>query len=277
MVGRFTAAEDEIIQDNWDKLIEEMNITEEEAVNSLFMNDNLKKTGLKLNIVGYNLSQGLPRSRLATEVIHRARVLRCSNVGKKFSAEDDAKILAFVEREGKKWSELARQLARTTHSSVQKRYEVLTGGRDVKGPYTVEEDKLILKEIFRANPDILRNGKLTKKTCDRIGQSLGRHKDPVYMHCQHSLLPVLLMHQAGTLGTDITEALLKHMVEEQGAMYAQDVDWKELTTLPKFAGTTTKYLQKTYYSNMVKGTAAKYPDLSSAELTTEMVKKWWDN
>merc|ERR1719318_353351 len=174
MVGRFTAAEDKLIQDNLDKLIEEMNMTEEEAKNSLFMNDNLKKKSLELNIVGYYLSQGLPRPRLATEVIHRARVLRCSNVGKKFSAEDDAKILAFVERQGKKWSELARQLARTTASSVQQRYEVLTGGRDVKGPYTVEEDKLILKEIFRANPDILRNRILTTETCDRIGQSIGR-------------------------------------------------------------------------------------------------------
>merc|ERR1719350_2488971 len=125
IVGKFTAAENELIQDNWAKLIEEMNMKEEEAKNSLFMNDNLKKKGLKLNIVGYYLSQGLPRPRLATEVLHRARVLRCSTVGK-FSAEEDAKILAFVEREGKKFSELTRLLARTSHSSVQGRYEVLT-------------------------------------------------------------------------------------------------------------------------------------------------------
>ena len=274
MVGRFTAAENELIQFNWAKLKEEMNMPEKETVNSLFRNDKLKKTGLKLNIVGYYLSQGLPRPRLATEVIQRVRVLRCSTVGK-FSTEEDDKILAFVETEGKKWAELARLLARTTYSTVQRRYEVLTGGRDVSGPFTVEEDKLILTEIFSANPDILRNRIITRETCDRIGQSLGRKTDQVYKHCQQTLLPVLLRHQAGILGTNIREVLLMHLVE-QGVMYSQEVDWEELTTLPKFAGTTTAYLWSTY-SSMVANTARKYPDLSSAELTTEMMLKYWDN
>ena len=69
--------------------------------------------------------------------------------------------------------------------------------------------------------------------------------------------------------------LLDHLVENN-MNYAQDVDWKELAKLPKFAGSTSSYLQK-QLSNMRVNTRAMSPELSPAELTTGAVQSWYDN
>ena len=49
-------------------------------------------------------------------------------------------------------------------------------------------------------------------------------------------------YHAGTLNMDVKKVLLDHLVENN-MDYTQDVDWKELAKLPKFAGSTPTYLQ----------------------------------
>merc|ERR1719483_1080517 len=274
-VGKFTIADDELIQRNWDNLIVETGISEEEAKEELFNHEKKDKViGLKSNIVGYFLAQGLPDIRLATEVIQRARIILCARKGK-FTAEEDTTILQFVEKEGKKWPELSRLMARTHIDTVKRRYEVLTGGNTVSGHYTMKEDKIILREVFAVHRNILEDdGTVTEQDWRMIGGKLERDYASVYEHWKFVLTPMLLRHHAGTTHVDIKEALINYLVEKN-MKYAQDVDWEEVAKLPEFAGTTPAYLQKTY-RNMQVGTGAKYERMSKVELTTEAVQSYME-
>jgi len=274
-VGKFTVADDEVIQQNWDSLIIRTGISEEEAKEELFNHEKKDKViGLKSNIVGYFLAQGLPDIRLATEVIQRARIILCARKGK-FTAEEDTTILQFVEKEGKKWSELARLMARTEPNVVKRRYEVLTGGNTVSGHYTMKEDKIILREVFAVNRNILEDdGTVTEEDWRMIGGKLERYYRSVYIHWNYVLKPMLERHHAGTAHVDIREALINYLVEKN-MKYAQDVDWKEVAKLPEFVGTTPKYLQRTY-GGMQSSTGAKYKMMSKVELTTEAVQSYME-
>jgi len=274
-VGKFTVADDEVIQQNWDSLIIRTGISEEEAKEELFNHEKKDKViGLKSNIVGYFLAQGLPDIRLATEVIQRARIILCARKGK-FTAEEDTTILQFVEKEGKKWPELARLLARTDTEAVKRRYEVLTGGNTVSGHYTMKEDKIILREVFAVNRNILEDdGTVTEEDWRMIGGKLERYYKSVYEHWNFVLTPMLLRHHAGTTHVDIREALINYLVEKN-MKYAQDVDWEEVAKLPEFVGTTPLYLQMTY-SGMQSHTGAKYKRMSKVELTTEAVQSYME-
>ena len=272
-VGKFTVADDEVIQQNWDSLIIRTGISEEEAKEELFNHEKKDKViGLKSNIVGYFLAQGLPDIRLATEVIQRARIILCARKGK-FTAEEDTTILQFVEKEGKKWSELARLMARTMPNAVKRRYEVLTGSNTVSGRYSMEEDKIILREVFAVNRNILEDdGTVTEEDWRMIGAKLQRYCDNVYGHWKYVLKPMVLRHHAGTAHVDIKEALINYLVEKN-MKYAQDVDWEEVAKLPEFAGTTPAYL-RFKYQNMQTHTGRKYERMSKAELTSDAMQSW---
>merc|ERR1712129_670274 len=250
-------------------------ISEEEGKEELFNHEKKDKViGLKSNIVGYFLAQGLPDIRLATEVIQSARIILFARKGK-LTAEEDTTILQFVEKEGKKWYELARLMARTDASRVNRRYEVLTGGNTVSGHYTMEEDKIILREVFAVNRNILEDdGTVTEEDWRMIGGKLERYSVNVYGHWNSVLKPMLLRHHAGTAHVDIREALVNYLVEKN-MKYAQDVDWEEVAKLPEFVGTTPTYLQITYCS-MQWNTGRKYKRMSKVELTTEAVQSYME-
>ena len=86
---------------------------------------------------------------------------------------------------------------------------------------------------------------------------------------------MLKKYRAGSLYMDEKEMLINHMVEHE-MDHAQDVDWKELVKLPKFAGSSTAHLQSIY--QMLKGQAKKkYPDLTPKELTAKEIRKYLNN
>merc|ERR1719154_903938 len=119
-VTGFTPAEDEIIRDNWKRLLSEVYLDqkEEQVLQEMFASYRRDETfDRKKNIVGFFLLQNLPEVRLATEVQHRAKLLLWRRSGK-FTPEEDQIILDFVLSEGNlaistfNWGELARQLRR---------------------------------------------------------------------------------------------------------------------------------------------------------------------
>ena len=83
-VGRYSAAEDQVITLNWNKLIEELKLKDHEeiVIKELFENISKEKDlGLKRNVLGYFLSQGLSKVPLATDVYQRARTILCAIKG----------------------------------------------------------------------------------------------------------------------------------------------------------------------------------------------------
>eukprot|EP00092_Neocalanus_flemingeri_P095833 GFUD01121943.1.p1 GENE.GFUD01121943.1~~GFUD01121943.1.p1 ORF type:complete len:357 (+),score=75.82 GFUD01121943.1:46-1116(+) len=203
-VGRFTIENDEIIKHNWNKLITELNLKEQEVIKEIFeKTDKNKDFGLKKNVIGYFLSQGFSEVRLATEVFQRARILLCAKRGY-FSPEEDKTILDFVDKEGKKWTKLSILLGRTSGGVLYNRYNLLTASKDNKcGPFTVDEDKLIIREVFAVSQNILEEGNVVKEDWETIGKKLQRNSLSVHSHWKYVLEPMLKRYEAGTLNIDM--------------------------------------------------------------------------
>jgi len=233
-----------------------------------------KKLGSKRNLLGYFLSQGLQHVRLAADVYQRARSILLATKGP-FTEEEDAIILK-GRKEEKSWSALAKQLGRNHHTSVINRYNKLIGDSNYKlGPFTVAEDELILREVFAVNKNILVDRNITAENWKNIGGKLQRKYKSVHERWTTKLEPMLKRYHAGTLNDDVREVLINHLVKNK-LNYSQEVDWKELAKLPKFAGTTPSYLNKLYLA-LKASTSTKYPELSEEKLDTEAIQMYLDN
>jgi len=273
-VGKYSATEDNIIEANWNILMQNVSLTEKDAIAEVFtQTGDDEDLGLKLNIIGYFLSQGLRNVRLATDVFQRSKLLKCLKAGK-FSADEDKALLNFVGEKGRKWDELSKLMGRRI-DSLFSRYDLLVSSDKIKqGAFTLEEDKEILTEVFAVNKNILSYGKISTKNWAMIGKKLQRYSRPVDCHWKGKLEPMLKRYHAGTLYVDVKEVLIQHMVEHSMEQ-AQDVDWKELVKLDKFAGTTSTYLRRQHLSLRV-ATGRSFPDLSSEELTTGAIQRYLD-
>ena len=274
-VAKFTVTDDALIEDNWKSLIEGLGLEEEKAIDGVFENISKKDKdiGLKRNIIGYFLSQGLSAPRLATEVFHRAVVLMCLKTGD-FSTEEDKIILEFVKKEGRDFSTLAKLLNRR-NNSVWIRHDVLLSspGRTSKDGthYTIEEDKLLLTEVFAVDKNILDDRTIGKKDWARIGKMLGRSPQGAYQRWRSILEPMLKKYHADSLFVDEKELLINHMVDHD-MHHSQDVDWNEIVKLPEFAGASKAHLQY-IYQMLISQTRKKYK-LSPEELTSKEIQKY---
>merc|ERR1719154_77366 len=163
-VTGFTPAEDEIIRDNWKRLLSEVNLDkkEEQILQEMFASYRREEVfEMKKNIVGFFLSQNLPEVRLATEVQHRAKLLLWRRTGR-FTPEEDQRIIDFANKQGDdakpRWGKLARHMRRQDANKVKTRYELLISYKKdiISGVYTADEDKKILIEVFKVNKKAVR-------------------------------------------------------------------------------------------------------------------------
>jgi hypothetical protein len=162
-------------------------------------------------------------------------------------------------------------LGRTNCAIVRVRYDILIN--DYKhGEFTVMEDELIIREVFAVDSDILVNGKITQDDWNKIAEKLQRRPDNVRRHWQLQLEPILKRYQAGTLHKDVKDVMINYLLEHN-MNYAQEVDWKELAKLSKFAGTTSAYLSQ-MYALLRSNTGMKYPELSEEHLNTEAIRRY---
>jgi hypothetical protein len=276
-VGRYSADEDQVITLNWYKLIEELKLKDHEeiVIKEVFETSIKEKDlGLKRNVLGYFLSQGLSKVRLATEVFQRARTILWANKGE-FTTEEDQKILE-GRKEGNSWAALTKQLRRTSRKTVQDRYDMLICDSNYKhGRFTVMEDELILREVFAVNKNNLVDRKITVENWKNIGEKLQRHKNVVRARWTIKLEPLLKRYHAGTLNKDVREVLINHLFKNK-LNYAQEVNWKALAKLAKFAGTTPTYLNK-MYRTLRNSASNKYPELSEVKLDTGAIQMYLDN
>jgi len=271
-VGKYSVAEDEVIKLNWNRLVEELELkdNEEIVIKEVFKNSNKEKDlGMKRNVLGYFLSQGLSKVRLATDVYQRARTILCATKGE-FTNEED-KLILEGGKEGKSWSALAKQLGRTSHITVLDRYTMLVGNYK-HGPFTVIEDELILREVFAVNKNILVDKNITVENWKIIGEKLQRPYRAVSERWRKKLEPMLHRYHAGTLDKDVREVLINHLVKNK-LNYTQEIDWSELAKLPKFAGTTPAYLSRVY-STLREATGKKYPELGEVKLDTGAIQMY---
>jgi hypothetical protein len=113
-------------------------------------------------------------------------------------------------------------------------------------------------------------GKFTKSDWIKIAEKLQRRPHDERGHWMYQLEPILQRYQAGTLHKDVKDVMINHLLEHN-MNYAQEVDWKELAKLFKFAGTTSSYLSQNY-STLRSDTGKKYPERSEVQLNTETIR-----
>jgi len=281
-IGRYTKADDQIIKNNWNKLLTEVDLKKEEVkvMQELFNTTSYKANkllGLKMNILGFFLSKNLPDVRLATEVHHRAKLLLWRQNGK-FTPEEDQIIIDMVKIGGddEQWKELAQLLRRTYARTLKHRFEILKSKEEtLSGKFEAKEDEIIILKVFEFHPKIMDEGKISKKEWKLIGKQLNRSSDQVYNRWRALLLPTLKKYHVGTQSTDLRQVLVTHMIENN-LNYAQDVDWKELGKLPQFAGTTAYslgQLLKSMHNNVVR----KHQEINGADITAETLQMYLDN
>jgi len=284
-VGRYSAADDLVITENWNRLRKVMNITDCSVEKTVFNatikiedKEKEKNFGLKRNAVGFYLSQGLADIRFATDVYQRARVLLSVKTGP-FTPVEDELILDFAEENSlnstspwRDWKILAAHLERNI-GTVRARFIDLTKPKvELRhGRFSYEEDMLIIKSIFSVNKDVLDNGQISLEEYKTISSKLNRKPQSVRHHWRHNLEPLLKRYHAGTMNDDVRVSLIEYMIERR-IEYPQNVDWNSLPMLPQFKGSTPAYLQ-TALNNLRVHVSKKYPDLTQPEITTSMIKE----
>ena len=131
--------------------------------------------------------------------------------------------------------------------------------------------KRTLAKCARPIP-VLVDGKITQSDWNKIAEKLKRRPDDVRGRWRQQLEPILQRYQAGTLHKDVKDVMINHLLEHN-MNYAQEVDWKELAKLSKFAGTTSAYLSQ-MYALLRSNTGMKYPELSEEHLNTEAIRRF---
>jgi len=272
-IGRFSENDSAIICKNWATLVDKCGVDERTAIREVFEDLKEKRDiGLKRNIIGYFLSQNLPDIRLATDVFYRAWRLKSINSGS-FTANEDKIILNNIKADERKFAKLSWDLKRS-RKSVRGRFDLLVREDNTRDgtKYTLEDDKIILTEVFAVNKNALNEGYLVKEDLARIGKKLQRSHKTIYHRWNVKLKPLLKKYHAGNLHADMKDDLINHMVAN-GMNHAQDVNWKELTLLPEFSGSTERYLQHIHGQCQYK-TKQFFKDMNPEELTSVHILKY---
>jgi len=268
---RISKLEESVILSNWKDLLKE---TDQEAqkVGIIFDNSNLSNEDrLKKNLIGYWLSQDLPHIRLSCEIFHRLNHHLNWNDGE-FSAKENKKIFDFVSKNGRDWAKLSHILKRPT-TSILNQYDdhIMQADKIRKGFFTIDEDKILIKEMLIYNPNVLQDRKIEKQVLEKLSSVLDRKPKIVLGHWKGLIEPLLMRHKAGVLDTDFQQLIVAYMVEN-GLECVQDVDWKRVVELSQFKGTTPTYLCKSFDCG-VRAAMQKY-DLPRNKTTSSKVQEY---
>eukprot|EP00092_Neocalanus_flemingeri_P003075 GFUD01003284.1.p1 GENE.GFUD01003284.1~~GFUD01003284.1.p1 ORF type:complete len:465 (-),score=109.47 GFUD01003284.1:19-1413(-) len=272
-VGRVTSSTDNLIINNWQDLLASVGVTQEMGKREIQCLPTDRTVGIKRNIIGYFLLQGIPEVRLAAESFQRLRVKILASGD--FSEEEDRDIIEFVEKKGKKWSELSRKMERIP-DMLRHRYNVLKSKEALvtEGEYNLEDDCSIVSQVFKADKDILTDGNVSRTDWEEIGRLLNRSVTSVRDRWTHYLEPTLRRYHAGTLDTDVREELINYLVENK-LNYPQDIDWDKLVKLPDFAGHTSTSLILLRHS-LITCARKKY-SMKYDQVTADVIQHYWHN
>ncbi len=211
----------------------------------LFILQDRKISLRKRNVVGCYLAQGLPYIRFSTDVLGRAKLVLYKSNGK-FSKEEDKVILAEVKKNGtgnETWQNLAKILKRNSPKNIRRRYESkLKGVSYFSGAFTIEEDKIILEQLFKGKKEI---GIKDIEACQRKSllpavNKLNRPACNTISHWLFKLKPVLLSFHLGVLHFDWKQSFANYIVVKK-PISMQEVDWKD--AIEKFPGQSSVSLR----------------------------------
>jgi hypothetical protein len=177
------------------------------------------------------LAQELPYVRFSTDVLGRAKLILYKSNGK-FSKDEDEVILAEVKKNGtgiESWKNLAKILKRNAPCNIKAHYELkLMEASYFSGAYTIEEDKVILEQLFKGRKKIgIKDiNAIQRKSLLPAVSKLYRPINNLNSHWYVKLKPILLSYHLGVLHFDWKESFANYIVDKK-PMTMQEVDWKD--------------------------------------------------
>ena len=275
--GKFSPLENKIILKNLESLFLKAELPVEN-LGEIFR-DSIPAEHLdldKANVIDHYLSQDLGNLRLACEVFQRARSLTVRKVRRGFTAEEDKFILEFMTGEGlnlpRPWAELSTKLGKP-RNSIYNRYKNIIRYQDKEKERRYDKDiEIIMNMLFVSNRNVFLDGKVNTSVWEDLAKMIKRKPYKIRYQWLTIIEPVISRFQAGTLDQDYTEDLIRHMVENN-LSYSQDVQWAEIAQLSKFRGVSNYFLQNKF-STVRANTRKKYPELSEAEVTSQVILKY---
>ena len=288
--GGFTMKSDNMLMEQYKKLLVEVEVDEEALKRELFSEEKCDGDPstrrerlflLKRQLVGFWLMQELPDGdrRLPTEVYGRLATLLFSG---NFTEVEDATIISWVEEHGpRKWSRLALKLERfypKAGDAVRQRHGQLVG-RQTQGRRTgaFSEDELVklTTMVLDQNKNNLEELELTATDWNQIANELKRSKYSAEKLYNTLVFPTLKRYLAGTLENDVRDALVQK-VKETGATHYIEINFQELAKSPEFKGHTPRSLGLLYDRLQNQTRASLGNDMiSSREVTVDQVNEYW--
>lgn len=236
----------------------------------------------KINIVGNYLGQGLKDPRLPCEIFGRASKLISQDSGQKiiFTEEDDQIILDYMKNNSKtdktpfvSLSKLLGYPAGTIH--VRNKRVLQQRDKTKKGVYTEEESMEIMNGVFQDNKDALNHCySPSDPVWEKIGRKLNRNPFGIFHHWEAVIRSILLSHENGKENVDFRPILIDYFIEK-GIRFRNETNWSDVIEDERFKGTTPLHLQR-QYCNMVGQVKRKDPNIGDGEITSEVLKSWYD-
>ena len=253
-IGKFSPKEKFLIQENSQTLLVELKATKnkEEVFIDMFMKDEDQYFSEKVHILGLYLSQGMKDIRLPCDVFLTARNLHLSNKDQ-FTKEEDEMILNYMNNEGLNsktpYADISKKLERSIKSVESRHKDILIHQDKTKLNlrFSNYENEQIMKAVFEYYGFNLKEIDITNRhnIWEQLGEKLCRRPNNIYNHWYQFMLPHLIHHENGVLYIDIREPLIDYCVDNN-IMFAQEANWQEIVTNPRFAGTTASNLSSTY-------------------------------
>ncbi len=120
-VGRYSAEEKQIIQDNWKRLIEEADLKDPAKCLEDLMKPRIVGLRRRRNVLGCYLAQDLPFARHCADVFRQCTIVLQAHKKGKFTKKEDEMIIAEVATHGannQTWSRLASKMNRLPKDKV---------------------------------------------------------------------------------------------------------------------------------------------------------------
>ena len=232
----------------------------------------------KTNIVGCFLGQGLQDLRLPCETFKRADTL----LGQKivFSKKDDRIFVDYIEKYGAEDRTPYATLAKKTGypaDSIRMRYTQILKHRDkeVKGRFTVNENREIMKTIFKQNKNALKHHyTLSDPIWNELGIQLNRPPYIIFDHWKAVIKPRILQSENKIENEDFRRVLIDFFIE-MGIRFRSEINWAEIVDDKRFEGMTPAVLSNRL-QQMVSAVKMLNPGIERDDITIEDLRQYLD-
>ena len=145
----------------------------------------------------------------------------------------------------------------------------------VKGRFTDNENREIMKTIFKQNKNALEHHyTLTDPVWTELGDQLNRRPEIIFQHWERFNKQHLLQYENQTEIEDIRPVLIGYFVEK-GIKFRSEINWRDISKDKRFKGINPFFLTNKL-NEMVSHVKRANPGIERDNITIEDVRQFLD-